>query len=378
MRSTGTSSPSSTDAARGLHLLVGIVLGGLALVEIWVQPIFQTGLPGPRPGLSALVVLMAGAIAVSDRWPLAGAAAFSSLVVAIGRVGDVDQAGFELALGGLVVAYTFAQREAGRRAWLGGGMLFVGFLGWSRLTHAAGDQPDDLVVPLLLLGAAWYVGREVRHHQQRSDSAAAASVAEERSRIARELHDVVAHGVSVMGLQASSALASLPPDRVEERASMQAIESLGRVTLEDLHRMLGMLRPGTEAAPTEPLPRLAQLADLCASASTLPAVSLSVEGERRELSPGVELSAYRIVQEGLTNVRRHANAHHAWVRMGYLPGSLEIEVRDDGDGSAAPIRFGHGLVGIRERVALHGGSLAVDAGEPGFRLRILLPTGGDS
>src|SRR5680860_1010225 len=311
-------------------------------------------------------------------WPLAGAGAFSSLVVAIGRVGDVDQAGFELALGGLVVAYTFAQREGGRRAWLGGGMLFVGFLGWSRLTHAAGDQPDDLVVPLLLLGAAWYVGREVRHHQQRSDSAAAASVAEERSRIARELHDVVAHGVSVMGLQASSALASLPPDRVEERASMQAIESLGRATLEDLHRMLGMLRPGTEQAPTEPLPRLAQLANLCATASTLPAVSLSVEGERRELSPGVELSAYRIVQEGLTNVRRHANAHHAWVRVGYLPGALEIEVRDDGGGSAAPICFGHGLVGIRERVALHGGSLAVDAGEPGFRLRILLPTGGDS
>ena len=371
------SSPSWTGAPRGLHLLIGMVLGGLALVEIWVQPIFQTGLPGPRPWLSALVVLMAGAIAVSDRWPLAAAGAFSGLVVAIGCVGEIDQAGFEIALGGLVVAYTVAKREAGRRAWLAGGMLVLGFLGWSLLTQAAGDQPDDVAVPLLLLCAAWYVGREVRHHQQRSDSIAAASVAEERSRIARELHDVVAHGVSVMGLQASSAGARLPPDSVE-RANMQAIESLGRATLEDLHRMLGMLRGGTEEPLTEPLPRLAQLADLCATSSFPPAVSLSVEGERRELTPSVELSAYRIVQEGLTNVRRHANADHAWVRIEYLPAALDIEVRDDGGKSAAPIRFGHGLVGIRERVALHGGSLAVEAVEPGFRLHVVLPTGGES
>lgn len=370
--------PPSTDLTRGLHPLVGMVLGGLALVEIWVQPIFQTGLPGPKEALSALVVLMAAAIAVSDRWPLAGAAAFSGIIVAIGWVGDVDQAGFQLALGGLVVTYTVAQREAGRRAWLGGGMLLVGFVGWSLLTDAPGDQPDDFVAPLLLLGAAWHAGREVRHHQQRSDAIAVARVAEERSRIARELHDVVAHGVSVMGLQASSALASLHPERAAERASMQAIESLGRATLEDLHRMLGMLRPGAEEAPTGALPRLAQLADLCVTASTPPRVSLSVEGERRDLSSGVELSAYRIVQEALTNVRRHANAHNAWVRLAYLPGALEIEVRDDGGGSAAPIHFGHGLVGIRERVALHGGSLVVEAGDPGLRLRVLLPTGGDS
>ena len=362
---------------RGLHLLVGIVLGGLALVEIWVQPIFQTGLPGPRPWLSALVVLLAGAIAVSDRWPLAAAGAFSVLIVAIGWVGDIDQAGLELALGALVVAYTVAQRESGRRAWLGGGTLLGGFLGWSLLTHAAGDQPDDVAVPLLLLGAAWYVGREVRHHQQRSASLAAASVAEERTRIARELHDVVAHGVSVMGLQASSARASLPPDSVES-SNMQAIESVGRATLEDLHRMLGMLRTGTEGPPTEPLPRLSRLVDLCTSASTPPVVSLSVRGQRRELSPSLELSAYRIVQEGLTNVRRHANADHAWVRIEYLPGTLDIEVRDDGGGSAAPIRFGHGLVGIRERVALHGGALAVEPDGPGFRLHVVLPIGGES
>ena len=371
------SSPSSTGTARGLHLLVGVVLGGLALVEIWVQPIFQTGLPGPRLALSALVILMAGAIMVVDRWPLAATGTFSGLVVAIGWVGDVDQAGLEIALGGLVVAYTFAQRETGRRAWLGGGMLVLGFLGWSLLTHAPGDRPDDVAVPVLLLGAAWYVGREVRHHQQRSDSIAAARVAEERSRIARELHDVVAHGVSVMGLQASSARASLPPDSAV-RASMQAIESLGRATLDDLHRMLGVLRPGTEEALTEPLPRLAQLADLCATLSTPPAVNLSVEGERRELTPSVELSAYRIVQEGLTNVRRHANAEHAWVRIEYLPSALDIEVRDDGGGPVAQIRFGHGLVGIRERVALHGGSLAVEAVEPGFRLHVVLTAGGES
>ncbi|MDZ5621610.1 sensor histidine kinase [Nocardioides bizhenqiangii] len=379
MRSTGEDHVPAAGPTAGFTVLVGLVLGGLALIEIWVQPIFQTGIPGPRVPLTVLVAIMVTALASHERWPLAGAAAFSGTVVAIGWVGQEDQSAFELALGSLVVAYTLAKTTAGPRAWIGAGLLFGGFLGWFWLTYTADDRPDDFVVPALLISAAWYVGREVRHHRQRAASVAAASVEEERSRIARELHDVVAHGVSVMGLQASSARAGLPPELVDQRATLEAIESLGRATLEELHRMLGVLRSGTDhAAPVQPLPRLDQLANLCAGSGTPPVVRLSVEGHPRNLSTGLELSAYRIVQEALTNVRRHANAEVAWVRLNYLPDTLNIEVADDGDGSANPVRFGHGLVGIRERVALHGGSLVVDPTAHGYRVQVVLPTGGDT
>lgn len=376
MRSTGRDEDAAT-ALPGFHLLAGMVLGGLALIEIWVQPIFQTGIPGPRAPLTLLVVVMAVALAAQGRWPLAGAAAFSGTIVAIGVVGHEDQAAFELALGGLVVTYTLAKQAVGPAAWTGVGLVFGSFLAWSRLTYTPGDRPDDFLVPAMLTVAAWYVGREVRHQHQRADSVAAASVAEERRRIARELHDVVAHGVSVMGLQASSARAGLSPDLVEQRATLASIESLGRNTLEELHRMLGVLRSGADdTAPVQPLPRLDQLAGLCAGGPTPPVVQLSVEGQPRELSTGLELTAYRIVQEALTNVRRHAQAQGAWVRLAYLPDALDIEIVDDGEGSASPVRFGNGLVGIRERVALHGGSLVVDPTARRFRIQAVLPTGG--
>jgi signal transduction histidine kinase len=296
--------------------------------------------------------------------------------VLIGWIGDANQAAFELALGGLVVAYTLAKATSGPRAWTGAGVLVGGFLAWSWLTYTPGDQPDDVVVPALLTGAAWYVGREVRHHRERAESVAAASVADERRRIARELHDVVAHGVSVMGLQASSARTALPHELADQRAALESVESLGRATLEELHRMLAVLRHDADHAPVHPLPRLDQLAELCERSGTRPEVRLAVDGQPRELSPGLELSAYRIVQEALTNVRRHARADVASVRLTYRPDALEIEVEDDGKGSASPVRFGHGLVGIRERVTLHGGSLVVDPTPPGFRVRAVLPTGG--
>lgn len=109
---------------------------------------------------------------------------------------------------------------------------------------------------------------------------------------------------------------------------------------------------------------------------TPPVVLLSVEGHPRDLSTGLELTAYRIVQEALTNVRRHAHAREARVRLAYLPDALAIEIVDDGEGSASPVRFGNGLVGIRERVTLHGGSLVVDPTARRFRIQVVLPTGG--
>lgn len=363
-------------AGAGLHVLAGLVLGGLALIEIWVQPIFQTGIPGPRVPLTVLVVVLVGALLAHRRWPLAGVAVFCGAVVLIGWVGDEHQAAFELALAGLVMSYSLAKTTTGSRSWAGAAILFSGFLAWFWLTYTDSDRPDDFVVPALLIGAAWYAGREVRHHRERAAAAVATSVAEERTRIARELHDVVAHGVSVMGLQASSARAGLPPDLTDQRAALEAAESLGRTTLEELHRMLGVLRSDTDPVPVQPLPNLSQLPDLCSAGGTPPVVRLSVEGDQRGLPAGVELSAYRIVQEALTNVRRHANAQEVTVRLTYLPDALAIEVSDDGPVSHTPVRVGHGLVGIRERVVLHGGSLALNPTAEGFQVRVLLPTAG--
>jgi signal transduction histidine kinase len=155
------------------------------------------------------------------------------------------------------------------------------------------------------------------------------------------------------------------------------IEAQGRRTLEELHRMLGVLRSdaGTDA-PTDPLPRLDQLAALCADHGGAPRVSLEVHGAARPLSAGTELAAYRIVQEGLTNARRHADAQHVRVRPTYTADTLDIDLDDDGRGAPAGGRPGHGLTGIRERVALHGGSCRVDTSSTGFRLHASLPDRG--
>lgn len=377
MRSTAGDHVVGVGPPAWFYVLVSVVLGGLALIEIWVQPVFQTGIPGPQVPLTVLVLVMGAALATQGRWPLGGAAAFFATLVVIGWVGDESQAAFELALGSLVVSYALAKTTAGTRAWIGAGLLFGSFAAWSWLTYAPEDRPDDVVVPALLIGAAWYVGREARHHRQRATAAAAASVAQERSRIARELHDVVAHGVSVMGLQASSVRAGLPPELVDQRATLDSMESLARATLEELHRMLGVLRSSDDhTVAVQPIPRLDQLPTLAAGGGTPPDIRFTVEGPPRNLSTGVELSAYRIVQEALTNVRRHANAREARVRLTYLPDALRIEVVDDGHGTTDPVRFGHGLVGIRERVALHGGTLEVAPTGQGFQVQVVLPTGG--
>jgi signal transduction histidine kinase len=375
-RVSTTHGRAAADQQLGVHLLAAAVLGGLALVEIWVQPIFQTGIPGPRPALTALVVLMAVALAIAGRWPLVGAACYVLVLVAISWVGDRDQSAFELALACLLVAYTLAKVESGARAGLGAAVLAAGFIASTLMTYGDADGPVDVVVPAVLFAAAWSVGREVRHHREQAVAVADAEVAGERIRIARELHDVVAHGVSVMGLQAAGARASLPPDLAAQRHTMQEIEAQGRRTLDELHRMLGVLRSDADAAaPLEPMPRLDQLAALCADDGIPPRVCLELVGTPRPLPAGTELAAYRIVQEGLTNARRHADAQHVRVRLTYHPDKLDIDVQDDGRGAPADVRPGHGLIGIRERVALHGGSFRTDTSVTGFRLRASLPAG---
>jgi len=198
----------------------------------------------------------------------------------------------------------------------------------------------------------------------------------ERTTIARELHDVVAHKVSVMVIQAGAERSLLDPASTTTEETLRTIETTGREALVELRRLLGVLRTG-EQHSLAPQPTLADVDVLVARVRDAGVdVELRIEGERRPLAPGVELSAFRIVQEALTNVLKHAGGSRAFVALRFQPAELEIEVRDEG-GSARPPGpgTGHGLLGIRERVALHGGR--VDAGPTGdgYAVRARLPEG---
>jgi signal transduction histidine kinase len=211
------------------------------------------------------------------------------------------------------------------------------------------------------------------------------AVTEERVRIARELHDVVAHNVSLMVVQAQ-ALAATGGDQATQVETLGRIGDLGREAMSEMHRMLGVLRLEDGAsAEREPQPGVRDLPALVArTRETGLAAELTVSGEPRELAPAVELSIYRIVQEALTNVIRHAKAAHAAVRLSYTPRAIEVTVLDDGfrpisgSGQATAAGEGHGLVGMRERVAMFGGELVSGArtdGSSGYQVHVVIPGG---
>ena len=216
--------------------------------------------------------------------------------------------------------------------------------------------------------------RANRAEREREERARMA-VAEERARIARELHDVVGHSVSVMTVQASGVRRLLRPDQDREREALLVVERTGREALAEMRRMVGVLRRPEEAPALAPQPSLDHLGRLVEQAreAGLP-VELRVEGEATQLPAGVDLTAYRLVQEALTNVVKHAQATRADVLVNYGDSYLEVTVKDDGKGVGNGDGGGHGLVGMRERVSVYGGEL--DAGPRtggGYQLRARLP-----
>jgi signal transduction histidine kinase len=211
--------------------------------------------------------------------------------------------------------------------------------------------------------------------ERERDLIAREAVVEERARIARELHDAIAHDVSMMVVQAGAERRTLDGRDGSTREVLQTIEQVGRGALTEMRRLVGMLRGG-DGDPLAPQPSLADLPRLASQVSEagLP-VDLRVDGEPRDLPLGIELSAYRIVQEALTNALKHAGDARAVVQVRYRQDQLEIEVADNGAGGAPAVAGGgHGLVGMRERVALYGGRLdAGRRGERGFTVRVVLP-----
>ncbi len=266
------------------------------------------------------------------------------------------------------------------------------------VSSRSGNAYSDFFWTTLILTLAWFFGsalgtrteqaRELTERVEAAErdraTAAERATAEERARIARELHDVVAHSVSVMVVQASGVRRLLKDEQHREREALLSVEQIGRQALTEMRRMLGVMRSsgetGSQAGPATlaPQPGLQHLDRLIAQVEEagLP-VTLRIEGDRPDISPGVDLSAYRIVQEGLTNALKHAKGAHAEVVVRYIDSSVELEIADDGPGVPAGDGMGHGLVGMRERVALYGGT--IESGPRaggGFVLRAQLPVEG--
>ncbi len=268
------------------------------------------------------------------------------------------------------------------------GLLVVLVSAATVIAHDPTESPLDLVFSTSLFGVAWLVGYALRDRVERSEaaeerarraeqereSAARVAVAEERARMARELHDVVAHAMSVMVLQVGAVRHRLPAGS-EEEGALRNVEAAGRTALGEMRRMLGVLREGDdlELTPGPGLDDLERLAGDVRAAGL--DVRLHVNGDPVALPRSLDLSAYRIVQEGLTNSLKHAGAERADVTLDYTPCELRLEVRDDGHGGAARSdSLGHGLIGIGERVKAYGGDMsAFVAATGGFVLRASLP-----
>jgi signal transduction histidine kinase len=256
------------------------------------------------------------------------------------------------------------------------------------------DEPTFVAAVYSIFAAAWALGDNLRTRraylaelearaerlEREQEETARRAVAEEQARIARELHDVISHNVSVMVIQAAAGgdVFATRPDRARE--ALGSIESTGRDALVELRRLLGVVRPASDddvGAGFEPQPGLARLPELIehVTAAGL-SVELTVAGEPRGLPAGVDLSAYRIVQEALTNTLKHAHAANARVMIRYADASLELEVIDDGS-SAGIAGRGRGIIGMHERTALLGGELSAGPRPSGgFGVRATMPLGG--
>jgi signal transduction histidine kinase len=254
-------------------------------------------------------------------------------------------------------------------------------------------EAGELVFTPVLFAIGWLAGYALRERavqaeeaEQRAlqaererEVAARIAVAEERARIARELHDIVAHSVSVMVLQVGAVRHKLPEALAEDTEALRGVERTGRTALAEMRRLLGAMRHDGDEAELSPQPGLDDLDRLAdeVGRAGLP-VRLHVDGKRFPLPRTLELSAYRIVQEGLTNALKHARAGRADVTIRYGRDDVQIEVRDDGAGATASDGLGHGLVGIRERVKIYGGEMTAGvAPGGGFVLSTRLPLKGD-
>jgi signal transduction histidine kinase len=371
-------------SAFAVDALVALALGIAGVIEVFTLD----DVPGPAWANVAGILLISASVAVRRVRPLGAAAVWVAAVLGMIAAG-ASPVTFGSPLASIfLVPYATASRLELRLALATLAMMWVG-LGAAWL-----DDPDrvfgDLFFPGMFTTVFWIGGRVVRSRFQLTaelheaavraaedrEAEAVRAVADERRRIARELHDVVAHSVSMMVVQAGGARRILERDPARAIAAAELIERTGREALSEMRRLLGVLHPD-EHADYAPQPTLLELDTLVerARGAGVP-VELRVDGERRALPPGLDLAAYRVVQEALTNVLKHGGGAPTEVRVLYRADAVEVHISDRGDG-ALNTRLGgsgHGLVGMRERVRMYGGELQAGRRRGGgFEVRVRLP-----
>ena len=364
-------------------LLLALGLTVLAQVEIQSQEIDDRL---PYAAVSFPITL---ALAWRRRAPLVVLGVAAGLFfLALLLVPPSGDGAISVAIAVLVALYTVGAHTGGWQAVAGLAATLALVLGSIAVDPDETDLNGYLFF-LLVVGGPWLAGRAIRHRrlaerhlearavaaEREREERARAAVAEERVRIARELHDVVAHAISVIVLQARGGRRSLPRQPEESREAFDSIEAAGREALAEMRRLLGMLRQDDDQLALAPQPSLRHLETLVEQVREAGlSVELSVEGEPATLPPGVDVSAYRIVQEALTNALKHAGPATARVVVRYGADALEVDVTDTGRRPADGDGAGHGLVGMRERVTLYGGVLVTGRRRGGgFAVRARLP-----
>jgi signal transduction histidine kinase len=350
----GVSAPAQS-LGYGLPPLVGHLLVGLAALLLPARRVW------PVPVFFVVLGLAAAAMAIG-----ASRVAYLPVAVAIYAVAVLPSRRF--ALGALLTS--------------------AAVIVWTVAVSPGVGPPDTglglTVTSIVVVAAVWAIGVAVREQRRYAAElrtvAARRAVADERLRIARELHDVVAHGMSVIAVQAGVANYVVDSRPEEARRALRSIEETSRAGLLELRQILAVLRSDEDSPDLGPAPGLDELPTLLARTGTagIP-VTLEVRGLRRPLPPGIDLSAYRIVQEALTNVVKHAGPAHGRVVLDYRPDALVIDVTDDGLGgpslaAGGKCGAGHGIVGMRERAGLYGGELtAGPRPDVGYAVHALLP-----
>ncbi|WP_066375138.1 sensor histidine kinase [Herbidospora mongoliensis] len=350
-------------------LAAAVVVAGL--VEAFGRPL-QIAHPAPL----ALGAVAAGVILFfRSRFPVVGLLALTVLGMVVVQGAYYPAWHFYSTL---ILAHTigWAYELRTREGLLG---VAAVLLTWAHLNTRQWSDPAEVLISAVFIGGAYLTGvalrrqidrtRRMAEHAARLELDRERAVAEERARIARELHDIVAHNVSLMTLHTGGVRRLLGTGHPREVDLLHGVEKAGREAIEELRLMLGMLR---EPGETTPAGDLGDLVDQVRATGL--EVRLSQAGDPRELPPGVDMSVYRIVQEALTNVRKHAPAAtRADVTLTYEPDTFTVSITDDGPGGAPGPGTGHGLIGMRERVTMHGGTLTTSGSPAGYRVMATFP-----
>lgn len=364
---------------------LAVAVISLGLIEVW-SPLESAQGDG-SPVISSIGIVLAGLALIPRRthpWVVLGVFAVW-LAIGILTLAHMQALFFGQIVPFMIALYSAARHGRGRLPWLAAVAAAV-VLVFADLFIPLLQEWDEILFHWGVCALAFAIGWGLRRSEERavaaaieareiataSDERAAAAVRDERARIARELHDVLAHSVSVMVVQAGAAEQVLDVDPERSKQAMAAIRETGNNSLDEVHRLVTLLRED-DAGDRKPQPGLAAIGQLVESAQ-VPGfdVRLTIDGDPASVPPGMGLAAYRIVQESLTNTRKHSDATTAEVTVAVEADGVHIDVLDDGSPLSTDGEDGHGLIGMRERVALYDGTLDASPTPRGFRVRAML------